>query len=147
MGNTVTHDPAPDSGFVIRAELSDEGMPGRSDQLWAKRVGSSRSVLKSLPFFAYGLRPGDEVETDDAYAISRVVVESGVSLLRVAADPQAAEKLHELLHPMLENLALMHEWHRVGYVAIELASPTVPDELKSVLDHEHDAGRLRYEVV
>lgn len=147
MSSTVTHDPAPDSGFVIRVDLTDDGMPGRSEQLWVKQVGPTRFVLRSLPFFAYGLRPGDELETDDTYTFQRVVAVSGLHLLRVAAELHAAEQVHGRLHPLLEELALDHEWHRNGYVAIELASPSVPAELQAVLAEEQDAGRLRYELV
>ena len=146
MSEIATHEPPPDSDFVIRVDLADHGMPGRSEQLWAKRSGPNRFVLRSIPFFAYGLRPGDEVETDDSYSIKRVVRSAGRHVLRIAAVRGQADAVHEDLHPLLEQLGLSHEWHGNGYVAIELTAVELPEPLQFYLEPQAGNGVLHFEV-
>ena len=147
MNVVATHDPSPGADFVIRVDLADHGMPGRSEQLWAKQVGPTRFILRSLPFFAYGLRPGDEVETTSDFTFMRVVRSSGMQLLRVAAKDDLADDLHAELHPLLGQLKLAHEWHQNGYVAIELPGGSIPPALSAYLESRFDAGALEYELV
>lgn len=146
MHEIATHEPAPGSNFVIRVDLDDHGMPGRGEQLWALQVGPTRFRIQSLPFFAYGLRPGDEVETDDSFTVQRLVHSSGTQVLRIASTEAAADGVHADLHSLLETLGLSHEWHRIGYVAVELASDALPGELASYLDAKADEGQLFFEL-
>lgn len=146
MSEIATHEPAPGSDFVIRVDLSENGMTGRSEQLWAKQTGPTRFVLQSLPFFAYGLHFGDEIETDDQFTFVRVVRASGRQLLRVAASRDHAEIVHSGLHPLLEHLGMRHEWHRVGYVSVDLPSVEVPPDLLPGLEARANDGQLYFEL-
>ena len=40
-------------------------MAGAREQLWVKQVGEGRFLMRSLPFFTYGVALGDEVSTDE----------------------------------------------------------------------------------
>lgn len=146
MGEIATHEPAPGSDFLIRVDLKDHGMPGRVEQLWVKQLGPTSFSLRSLPFFAYGLRLDDELETDETFTVQRVTSPSGRQLLRVAATRDHAFDVHDELHPLLEWLSLRHEWHGTGYVSIDLASETIPPELRPVLEVGADNGRLHFEL-
>jgi hypothetical protein len=146
MSDIATHDPAPDSDFVIRVDLAGHGMPGRREQLWAKQVAPTRFVLRSIPFFAYGIRPGDEVETDEGFSVQRVVHSSGNQVLRVAVSPAGAGAIQAELHSLLEHLGLSHEWHREGYVAIKLPSDAIPHSLLSYIEPRAHDGQLHFEL-
>ncbi len=139
----ATHKPAPGADYVIRVDLADHGMPGRSEQIWVEQVGSNRFVVRSLPFFSYGIRPGDTVETDSSYTVRRVIKQSGKQVLRIAVEPQAVDRIQRPLHEVLEELALPHEWHRDGYVAVELADEEIPERLTTLLDEGR--GELHHE--
>jgi hypothetical protein len=142
----ATHDPAPDSNFVIQADLSDHGMPGRSEQLWTRQLAPHRFLMRSLPFFVYGVALNDEVETDERFALKRVVQPSGHRLLRVASVRGADQRLHEELHPLLEQLKLPHEWHGYGYVAVDVEPERNVDDLLERLQSWADEGFLAFEM-
>lgn len=145
MSEIATHDPPRGADFVVGVDLADHGMPGRREQLWAEQLGPTRFCLRSLPFFPYGLRPGDEVETTEDFTVVRVVRSSGRQVLRVAAASDSDDALHRGLHPLLGQLGLAHEWHRQGYVAIDLPSRSLPSALLSYLEAQATAGVLEYE--
>src|SRR5215210_3701292 len=96
-------------------------MPGRVEQLWARRLAPHRFVMRSLPFFVYGVRLDDEVETDADYWLQRVVRPSGRRVLRVAAPCGAEDVVHAELHPLFEALQMEHEWKGPGYAAVDVA--------------------------
>jgi hypothetical protein len=146
MNHIATHDPVPDADFVIRVDLADHGMPGRFEQLWAKQIGPTRFVVRSLPFFPYGLRSGDEVETNDDHTVQRVVRPSGNQLLRVGLVGDGAEGTAAELHSLLEQLHLSHEWRGVNYVSVELSGVDIPEPLRSYLEARIDGGGLHFEL-
>jgi hypothetical protein len=146
MSDVATHEPARGADFVVRVDLTDHGMPGRSEQLWVKQCGERRFILRSLPFFAYGLRPDDVIETDEDYVVRSVAESSDSRLLRIAASSvDEGDALHAELHPLLERLELEHEWHRYGYVAIKVSTDELPSPLADFIEQWSGAGRLRHE--
>ena len=145
--NIVRHDPPVGAGadFVIRLDLAAHDMPGRGEQVWARQVGEHRFVLKSLPFFAYGYRLDDVVDTDTDFVVSHVVEPSGRRLLRIAADRARADEVHEIVHPLLERLHLAHEWRGLGYVAVDLGPDDDPTEILEALAPLVDAEAAFHE--
>lgn len=141
----ATHDPPPQADFLIQADLTPHGMPGRREQLWTRQTGPKTFVLRSLPFFVYGVALDDEVETDDNFSLTRVVRPSGHRVLRVAAQPDSAQDVHDELHRLLEQLGLEHEWHRIGYAAIDVRPGADPRELVDFLDERAEQGDVAYE--
>jgi len=89
--------------------------------------------------------PGDEVETDANFCVVRVVQRSGAKVLRVAATQEGAERFHSELHPILETLGVNHEWHRIGFVSVELDDVHLPPELAAYLEPRAEKGALHYE--
>jgi hypothetical protein len=95
-------------------------MAGAREQLWVTQVGERRFVMRSLPFFTYGIALGDEVATDATLTVTGVLRRSVHRLLRVAVERDAAERFHAEFHPLLDHEQLVHEWRGLGYVAIDL---------------------------
>jgi hypothetical protein len=133
MVQIAAHEAPPDADFLVAVDLGEHGMPGRGEQLWSKQVGPTRFILRSIPFFAYGMRPGDEIETDESFMVQRVVARSGFEVLRLAVETTSARAFHDRIHPTLDRLGLLHEWRGQGYVAIRLPDTDVPAGLTSVL--------------
>jgi Domain of unknown function (DUF4265) len=130
---------------VIHADLDAHGMPGAREQLWVKQVGERRFVMRSLPFFTYGIAFADEVETTETLTLIRVLRRSGHRLLRVAVEREAAEQFDAAFHPLLESERLVHEWRGLGYVAIDLPPHRDSSRLTEWLEPRWEAGALHYE--
>ncbi len=133
MSEIATHEAPPDADFLVAVDLGEHGMPGQGEQLWCKQVGPARFILRSIPFFAYGLRPSDEIETDKSFMVQRVVTRSGFEVFRLTVETSRARAFHDLVHPVLGELQLLHEWRGFGYVAIRLSGTEVPIGLSSAL--------------
>lgn len=136
----VTHEQPPDADFLLHIDLADHGLAGRREQIWVKQVGEFRFVVRSLPYFAYGIRPGDEVSTDETYIVQSVTVPSGLHLMRVAVERESAKELHDELHGILARCALTHEWRGSGYVSVALDTAEVPDEVAAWIDQVRTDG-------
>jgi hypothetical protein len=120
-------------------------MPGTREQLWVKQLDDLRFVMRSLPFFTYGIAFDDEVETDATLTVTRVLRRSGHRLVRVAVERDAAEQFHAEFHPFLDGERLVHEWRGLGYVVIDLPPHGDLSRLTKWLDPRAEAGALRYE--
>ena len=72
-----------ESDFIIRAYLEENKGRNEWEQLWAKRLDDRRFSLCCIPFFAYNLALGDEVETDGSYVVEGVVRPSGQFTWRI----------------------------------------------------------------
>ena len=134
----ATHRQPPDADYLVHADLEPHGMAGAREQLWVKQVGEGRFLMRSLPFFTFGVALGDEVSTDESLTIDAVVRRSGHRLIRVAVERDRAEPFHEELHPLLDEERLVHEWRGFGYVAID-----IPPERDIARLEEWLAGRER----
>lgn len=62
-----------EADFLIFADLAEHGMPGRWEQLWAKRLGETEFQLCCVPFFTYGLALDDRVTTAPSRGREHVV--------------------------------------------------------------------------
>lgn len=137
---SVTHDPARDSNFVLQIDLETHGsMPGRQEQVWAKQLDATRFELRSIPFFAYGMAPGDVLETTPDLAL-KSVIRGRNHVLRIALPREIAAEYHERIHGELVALDLNHEWKATGYVAIELPDSSVPPTIQSLLAEVQQRG-------
>ena len=113
-----------EANFVIHADLSSSGMPGRWEQLWARQLDGNRFRLCCIPFFAYGLAFGDEVTTkrtsESGHVIEDVVRPSDRTAVRVAILAEAGrEGVARLLVEGVRSSGCVHEWHSERYLAID----------------------------
>jgi hypothetical protein len=141
----ATHDPPAEADFVIHADLQSHGMPGRREQLWVKQLAESRFLMRSLPFFTYGIALGDEVSTDETLTIDGVLQRSGHRLIRVAVQSAGTQEFHDQFHPFLDKHRLLHEWLNFGFVAIDLPPGRDVSPLMQWLESRAHAGSVVYE--
>lgn len=141
----ATHEQPPDADFLVHADLESHGIAGAREQLWVKRVADHRFLMRSLPFFTYGIALGDEVETDASLTIIRVARHSGHGLLRVTVERETAEQFHAEFHPFLNAESLVHEWRGLGYVSVDIPPQRDLSRLTDWLDSRAANGSLRYE--
>ena len=154
VDNTAAHS-APvwrsKANFLIHVDLSQAGMAGRWEQLWALRLGGNKFEICCLPFFTYGIALGDTVETqvysENGHIVSKVIRKSGHQLLRVALSKRDdLDELHEIIHSKLVETGHLHEWHASGYLSVDIAYPSQAEALTVVLRPYAEAGRLFYEI-
>lgn len=137
--------------FLVHCDLSHDGMPGRREQLWCRKISESTLEICCIPFFAYGLALGDCVEfrasRDGDLLVGRVTRPSGHWVLRIAlSDDTRLETLHTAIHERLVLGGFLHEWHATGYVAVDLQSDDQERQLTSFLGPYFTAGRLVFEI-
>src|SRR4051812_13184021 len=115
MNNIATHKtPAwgPKSNFIIRADLANYGMPGRFEQLWARKLDDTTFEICCIPFFTYGIALGDKVNTDADYTLQEFAAKGGHKTLRVAvARQEKLDSLHQILHEWVDDTGLLYEWN------------------------------------
>src|SRR4051794_33643503 len=90
------------ANFLIQIDLEPFGMPGRTEQLWVRRLDGETFEVCCLPFFPYGIALGDVIaarpDEADRVVFDRVVQKSGHRLLRFAfRDKRVAASAHEEL--------------------------------------------------
>lgn len=110
---------------LIMCDLTDSRLPGRWEQLWAKRIGRDQFELCSIPFFAYGLALGDIVTAGPSHGfewvIKSVVHPSDNLVIRVlfeeGAEWETEERQHELVRT-IQELNIDYEVHHLGYLSI-----------------------------
>jgi hypothetical protein len=124
------------ANFIIRARVTDVSTEGDFEQLWTRRIDEDRFEVCCIPFFLYGISLGDVVRAgaSDGYVMRSVIGRSGNGVARVAIKPDADVSLvHGQIHDVLRQLEYWHEWFAEGYVAINLDSDKIHDELFSQL--------------
>lgn len=126
-------------------------MPGRIEQLWARRLDESRYELCCIPFFTYGIALGDTVlaSLTAPYTLGRVVSQSGNRSLRVAiADRARLAQLRFAVDAIFDEYHFEREWYADGYGAANVpaastaAEPTLElmRQLGSAVTFEIDGG-------
>lgn len=111
------------SDFIIAAELGEEDLPRRFEQLWSRRLGRDRFEICCIPFFLFDVSLGDVVSTaskgERNFVLDQVVEPSGRYVFRVW--------FGESLHPRdevaeeLSRLGALFEWSSVNLLAVDAA--------------------------
>lgn len=113
------------ANFLIFADLTNSGMVGRWEQLWAQQVGSDAFEICCIPFFTYGLALGDVVRTSPSdgrrYVVAEVEKRSGRRVLRLWLKSATAEG-RELVNGFLASHSGGHEWSSDNLVAVDVPS-------------------------
>lgn len=123
------------ANFIIFADLSSAGMPGRWEQLWARQLGEAEFELCCIPYFTYSLALGDRVRTQPSggrrYVVAEVHARSGRRVLRLwLKEAQARGK--ECVLRYLESSSPLHEWSSDNLLAIDVPAGG-PDPVLSAL--------------
>jgi hypothetical protein len=119
------------ANFVIAADIASTPDKREWEQLWARQIADTRFEICCIPFFAYDLALGDEVETDGDHVLRRVVKPSGHFTFRVwfgnSADPTDRDRVMEIIR----RRGCEHEWSSENLLAID--APTL-DKAQAVAD-------------
>lgn len=136
------------SNYIIRLDLSQDGMPGHFEQVWTRTTDQMHHELCCIPFFTYGLSLGDVLILTSAEGAYRVETKSGHRTLRIAVqDDKYAHEHHGKLHDALVQLGVLTEFggHSKGYGAVDIANQRQAEAVVSFLSQLADAGTLIWE--
>ncbi|MFO0756889.1 MAG: DUF4265 domain-containing protein [Byssovorax sp.] len=147
MASTVAQHDAPawkrKADFLIFADLTAFGLPGRWEQLWARRISESEFEICCIPYFTYGLALGDTVSTrpvgGKTYVVADVLMRSGRRVLRLWLKGAVGEA-RDLLRRYLSSAPLAHEWSSDNLVAIDLPSEELDADGSTLLASLTDLG-------
>lgn len=133
--------------FIIRADLANHGMPGRSEQIWARKIDVYTFEICCVPFFTYGFALGDIVETNAEYTILKIAEKRGHMSLRIAVvHKEEQHKLHERMHAWVGRTGLLYEWFSPGYLSVDLPPDAQADIIISSLDSLTQTGEFAIEI-
>lgn len=140
--NPVWRDKA---NFIIAAYLGEKDGRSEWEQLWARRLDDRRFYLCCIPFFAYDLALGDEVETDGNYVVQRVVKASGQHTFRVWFGTSSYPGMKSEVVQQAEGLGIQLEWSSDNLLAISANNDEQARQLAEYLYARQNAGDLMYE--
>ncbi len=140
--NPVWRDKA---NFVIRAYLEDKEGRSEWEQLWALRLDERRFSICCIPFFAFDLALGDEVETDAGYNMQRVVLPSGQYTFRVWFGDSTYPGIRDEVVQHMESMAVAIEWSSENLLALSACDSDQAQKMADFLHSRQDAGHLIYE--
>jgi hypothetical protein len=137
------------ANFIIRADIEEEGLPRRFEQLWARQLGETRFEICCIPFFVYDLALGDEVETaseaNQQYVIERVVKRSGGYTFRVWLGDSRDASVRDEVIEALKRLDVVFEWYSENLLAINAADKGRAQVVADFLQEREELGHLAYE--
>ena len=134
------------ANFIIRAYLEEEDGRNEWEQLWALRLDERRFSICCIPFFAFDLALGDEVETDSGYVVQRVVLASGQYTFRVwFGDSSTYPGIKDEVVQQMEKLAVEIEWSSANMLALSARDAEQAQQVADYLHSREEAGYLTYE--
>lgn len=131
--------------FIIRADIEEEGLPRRFEQLWARQLGERRFEVCCIPFFVYDLALGDEVEADSQYVIQRVVRPSGRYTFRAWFGNSSHAGARDEVIDALRDLNSGLEWYSENLLAIDAIDDAHAQDVANLLHQRQTLGHLTYE--
>lgn len=135
------------SNFIINAELGEEDLPHRFEQLWTRQLGEDRFEICCIPFFLFDVALGDVVTTAPRggrqYVLDRVVEPSGRFVFRV----WFGESFHprDEIAEELTQLGALLEWSSVNLLAVDAADAAHAQGVAGFLHTRQELGQLLYE--
>lgn len=140
--NPVWRDKA---NFIIAVYLGERDGRSEWEQLWAHRLGQSRFSICCIPFFAFDLALGDEVETDDGYLVQKVIKASGQFTFRVWFGDSMLQQVKNELVKYMESQDVEMEWSSENLLALSACDAEQAQRVADYMQIEQDRGRLSYE--
>lgn len=126
--------------FLIGAPLPE---PGRSEQLWARRVEEHRFEICCIPFFATDVALGDLVETDSTFDLVRVLLPSGRFVFRVWFGD--SPEMREASAGALAERGALLEWSSANLLAVDARDLQHAEAIAAFLAERERAGKRIYE--
>ncbi|MBB4795360.1 DUF4265 domain-containing protein [Streptomyces nodosus] len=111
---------------LVMYDLTDSGMPGKWEQLWAKRLDDDRYMLCCIPFFTSDIALGDIFTTTSSggfeLSVDTVAVRSGnVVIHALFREDATTEENEDRQGDLIEEsvrLGVDREVFQLGYVAL-----------------------------
>lgn len=135
------------SNFIINAELGEEDLPYRFEQLWVRQLEEDRFEICCIPFFLFDVALGDVVTTAPRagrqYVFDRVVEPSGRFVFRV----WFGESFHprDEIAEQLTQLGALLEWSSVNLLSVDAADAAHAQGVAEFLQTRQELGQLLYE--
>ncbi|MBI3969410.1 MAG: DUF4265 domain-containing protein [Chloroflexi bacterium] len=122
--------------------------PLRWERLWAKKLDANRFELCCIPFYAYDLALGDEVETqteaEKPHVIRQVVKPSGHQTYRIYF--RYARNLARLeANERLRSLGCSLEWENAHHLGIDCATPAMAQKAEEILKEAERPEAVAYQ--
>lgn len=133
------------SDFIIRAYLEENEGRNEWEQLWVKRLDDRRFSLCCIPFFAYDLALGDEVETDGNYVVQGVVRASGQFTFRIWFGESIKPGIKDDVLRQLVTIGASLEWSSANLLAVSAKDADQAQEVADYLFARQNVGDLMYE--
>ncbi len=133
------------SDFIIRAYLDENEGQCEWEQLWVKRIGPRSFSLCCIPFFAYNIALGDEVETNADFVVQRVLNASGQLTFRAWFGNSTELKIRDEVLRRLESMDAEFEWSSPNLLAISVKGHGDAQKVADFLCANEKAGVLTYE--
>jgi hypothetical protein len=137
-------------------ELWQDGQLTGVEELWLKRLSSGFFMVCCVPFFAYGIALGDEVECVDDATVDGVSIlriegvknDGGHGVLRVFFQGTTASSVKPTIVTALHQFDAILEWRSANYVAIDCPNDLVFQQVLGVLDslNPGDHTQWQYEI-
>ncbi|MBD3771891.1 MAG: DUF4265 domain-containing protein [Rhodobacterales bacterium] len=131
------------ANFILAAHLGTKDGRNEWEQLWGEEVGPNRYVLCCIPFFAYDIALGDEVETDSNSTIEKVVRRSGQVTFRIWLGGTTPENCQNLVSEVEAAGALL-ECSSENLLALSV-SERHAQKIANILQQHEESGHLQYE--
>lgn len=125
--------------FLIQARVEDD-----REQLWSEQLSTFRFRLCCIPFFAYGMALGDEVETDADYLVKRVVLPSGRFVFRVSL-LDSEEAYVDVITARLRDAGALLEFSSPRFFAVDAETSSQAKDISAWLAEREASGILMYE--
>jgi hypothetical protein len=133
------------ANFVIAADIASSPEKREWEQLWARKLSDTRFEICCIPFFAYDLALGDEVETDGDHVLQRVLKASGHFTFRVwfgnSTDPGDRVRVMEIV----QREGCEHEWSSENLLAIDAPTQETAQVLADALAALQQEGQVTFE--
>jgi hypothetical protein len=131
------------ANFILAAHLGTKDGRDEWEQLWGEESGPNRYILCCIPFFAYDIALGDEVETDSASILKKVIRRSGQITFRAWIVDQSTENRQSIVSQAKDAGALL-EWSSENLLALSV-SESDANKVADLLHLHEQGGRLQYE--
>lgn len=133
------------SDFIIRACLEDKEDRNEWEQLWVKQLAEQRFSICCIPFFAFNLALGDEVETDSNFVLSKVVKASGQITFRVWFGNSTQLGIKDGVISQIKKIGALFEWSSANLLAVSAKDANQAQQVANYLYSREQMGELQYE--
>ena len=136
------------SNYIVRLNLTQDGLPGRYEQVWTRTDDGHLHELCCVPFFTYGLSLGDAITLTSEDGEYRVESKSGHRTIRIAIQDQSyAHERHDDFHDGLARTGALTEFrgHALSYCAVDIADQIQADAVIDMLRPLAESGTLMWE--